>query len=56
MKTTTIYRKIPIATVPLARILRRIANRPQVSRAIGFTADEIEAELLWRANAAQAGA
>lgn len=48
MKTTTIYRRIPWDTVPLVRLLKRIANRPRLSRAAGFSADEIQAELEWR--------
>lgn len=55
MKTTTIYRKLKQGTVILAGILRDLANRPRLSRRLGYRADEIQQELDWRAENALTG-
>ena len=48
-KTVTVWRKIQLDTVRLAALLRRVANRPWLSRSAGYSADEMERELQWRA-------
>lgn len=49
MKTHTVWFRIPRETTVLAATLRRVANRPLLSRRAGYLADEIQHELERRA-------
>jgi hypothetical protein len=55
MKTNTItmFNRIALPTVALARTLRRIESTTRISRVRDYLADEIRQELQWRARCAQ---